>query len=192
MRRAAVLVGLLLVACGKDQPPPVDEGPAPGTREWKLAMARSAAPWEVSLGAQVVELPSGDSAQPVELAAGTTGWTCLVDVLESPAPDPMCADSTFMEWVNAWQARRPPAIRAMGVAYMLQGGQGASDTDPFKATPDSGQPWMADPPHVMIVMPNPRTSFAGLPTTRTVNGPWVMFAGTPYAHIMMPVSAAAR
>lgn len=40
----------------------------------------------------------------------------------------------------------------------------------------------------MIVVPNP-DALKGLPTERTSGGPFVMFAGTPYAHMMVRVTA---
>ncbi len=39
----------------------------------------------------------------------------------------------------------------------------------------------------MVIVPDPAT-LAGLPTTPVGDGPYVMWAGTPYAHIMMPVA----
>jgi len=41
-------------------------------------------------------------------------------------------------------------------------------------------------PHVMIIVPD-ASSLDDLPSDPNSGGPWVMFQGTPYAHIMMPV-----
>lgn len=183
----AAVVLVALISCKQEEPPPQTAAePTPGSLEWKVRMARGAAPWEVAVGARVVEM--GDSGM-TEIAPGTSGWTCIVDVPVTPVPDPMCADSMFLEFVGAQMAGRTPQIRSMAVGYMLHGGQVASDTDPMKMRPDSGQDWLVDPPHLMIAMPNPRTAFAGLPTTRTSGGPWVMWTGTPYAHLMVPAAA---
>lgn len=93
-----------------------------------------------------------------------------------------------MKFLDAILMRRPPQLSATGVVYAGKGGMAASNTDPFKAKPDSGQQWMVVPPYLVIVAPNPRTAFAGWPTTPSGGGPWVMYAGTPYAHLMVPVS----
>jgi hypothetical protein len=188
MKRHGVLLAVSIVlGCGRDEPAPqADAGPEPGSTAWKIQTARSAAPWQVSVGATVVEM-SGDSL--VTLESGSTGWTCILDDPATPAVDPICADATFMEWIAAWQQNTPPRIRSMGVAYMLRGGQTASDSDPRKMTLDEGAAWLEDPPHLMVVMPNPRASFAGLPTSRTPAAPWIMYAGTPYAHLMVPAGA---
>ena len=194
MRRLVPLLAcVLVIACKKEAPPPAEPpGPAPGTAEWKIQNARSAAPFDVGSGATVLDWPASDTARPPQLAAGTNGWSCFPDDRNTPANDPVCADEETMKWFDAKSKHQPPRLAAMGVGYMLQGGKSASDTDPFKLAPDSGQPWLEDPPHLMIFMPNPRAAFAGLPTTRTASGPWVMFAGTPYAHLMVPVSRPAQ
>ena len=69
---------------------------------------------------------------------------------------------------------------------MLQGGSDASNTDPFATEPAAGEEWMTSPPHIMILMPGDldQTVFSTDPHS---GGPWIMWAGTPYEHIMMPV-----
>jgi len=54
-----------------------------------------------------------------------------------------------------------------------------------KATPDNE--WSHHPPHVMIAVPDLK-SLDGLSTDAKNGGPWVMWKGTPYAHIMAPVT----
>ncbi len=197
--RISLALGVLLVTawgwgCSKETPETeaAEPAPPPGSPAWKIRNARTAAPYEVAVGATVLDWPASDTAAPDTLERGVNGWTCFPDYAATPTNDPMCADEEFGRWGEAWMARRPPAVRAMGVGYMLRGGQVASDTDPFKMAPDSGQQWLVDPPHLMIVMPNPRQSFATLPTTRTAAGPWVMYAGTPYAHLMVPLGSPTR
>ena len=43
-------------------------------------------------------------------------------------------------------------------------------------------------PHLMIVVPN-LASLEGISTDPNNGGPYVMYAGTPYAHIMAPITA---
>jgi hypothetical protein len=38
-----------------------------------------------------------------------------------------------------------------------------------------------------MLMPKDPTSLANYPTDFTTGAPYVMFAGTPYAHLMIPV-----
>jgi hypothetical protein len=76
------------------------------------------------------------------------------------------------------------------MAYMLAGGVDASNTDPYATEPPTGDEWIYTGPHVMIIVPDP-AALDGLPTDPNSGGPYVMWKGTPYAHIMMPGTRAA-
>jgi hypothetical protein len=69
---------------------------------------------------------------------------------------------------------------------MLQGDVGASNVDPYatEATPDNQ--WVTSPAHLMIVTPN-AVELDTLPTDPYNGGPWVMWKGTPLAHVMVPI-----
>ncbi len=69
---------------------------------------------------------------------------------------------------------------------MLHGGSDASNTDPFATEPAPGEEWIESGPHIMIVVPE-SAALENLPTDPTSGGPYVMWKGTPYAHIMVPV-----
>ena len=99
--------------------------------------------------------------------------------------DPMCLSKEFVAWGDAWMARKPPKIKGVGLGYMLKGDAGASNTDPFAtaATPDNQ--WVQSGPHLMVATPN-AAGLEGIPTDPQNGGPWVMWAGTPYAHVMVP------
>jgi hypothetical protein len=103
--------------------------------------------------------------------------------------DPMCMDEPWMKWVEAYMAKRPPHVGRVGIGYMLApGGAWGSNTDPYamKATPDNQ--WAHHKPHMMIVVPDVK-ALDGISTDPNDGGPYVMYAGTPYAHIMAPVSS---
>ncbi len=93
-----------------------------------------------------------------------------------------------MEWLHALMAKKPPPEGKAGFVYMLQGGTAASNTDPFATQPPAGGKWLEDGPHVMIVNAKdmaavyPRTGENPDPTQ-----PYVMWPGTPYEHLMIPV-----
>ena len=57
----------------------------------------------------------------------------------------------------------------------------------MKATPDNQ--WHHAPPHVMILVPDLK-SLTGIRTDPANGGPYVMYPGTPYAHIMAPITSA--
>lgn len=148
--------------------------------------ALSAAPNSISNGATVVDWPSGTDADFPELRAGTNGWTCLPDDPLSPSNDPMCLDDQWMEWLTAQIEGRDPEITTFGWAYMLQGGSGASDADPSVMAPPESEDWLIAPPHLMLVGPDALNA-EHFPTHRDSGEPYIMWAGTPYEHFMIPV-----
>ena len=126
------------------------------------------------------------------LRNGTNGWTCMPSSPEefggASVADPMCLDKPFMQWAGAWMAKKDPQVSGVGIAYMLRGDKGASNTDPFATGPTATNQWIVSPPHVMVVVANP-AQLEGISTDPKNGGPWVMWKGTPYAHIMVPVAA---
>ncbi len=188
MKRVAMLFTVVGLAACQQAPPPeqAQAGPAMGTPEWKIQNAMSAAPEAVANEAAVMDWGATPDAQPTQLRAGTNGWTCFTDIPSSPGNDPMCVDQNFMAWAVAWMGHTKPEMKGVGFGYMLQGGSDASNTDPFKMAPDSGQPWVDTGPHVMMVTPNV-AGLAGLPTDHSSGAPYIMWQGTPYAHVMLPV-----
>jgi hypothetical protein len=193
-RTASLLLITLIAAACQPQAEPTEEptesaeaaAPAPdaGSPETKIANATSAAPASIAANAAVVEI--GADGMMMELRAGTNGWTCMPDMPSSPGPDPMCLDANFMAWADAWMKHETPRLSGIGLGYMLQGGSDASNDDPFATGPAPGEQWVETGPHVMVAPADPR-ALETLPTDYTTGAPYVMWRGTPYAHIMMPV-----
>ncbi|MBI4501382.1 MAG: hypothetical protein HY700_09495 [Gemmatimonadetes bacterium] len=187
MNRFALLLIATLVAC--QQTPPKEAakaapaGPAPGTPEWKIQTAMSAGPAAISSNATIAELtPDGKMNT---LREGTNGWMCMPDEPSTPMTDPGCFDKVWQEMFGAYMAKKPFKTQTAGLSYMLKGGQAASNTDPFKMAPDSGQQWLTGGPHVMLIVPDP-AQLKNVPT-EPGGAPWVMWKGTPYVHVMVPV-----
>ena len=63
-----------------------------------------------------------------------------------------------------------------------------SNTEPYEMTETPDHKFAFHPPHLMIAVPDPK-SLAGLPTNPSNGGPYVMWANTPYAHVMVPTTA---
>jgi hypothetical protein len=162
--------------------------PAPGTPEAKIASAVSAGPASITANATVMEWSGNPADKPTVLRDGTNGWTCFVDIPNTPDPDPICADKTTGEWFDAFLSKKPPKITTVGLAYMLVGDSGASETDPWAEGPTPDNKWHKTGPHTMMFVPDPK-QLEGITADHTAGGPYVMWKGTPYAHIMMPVAA---
>jgi hypothetical protein len=156
----------------------------PTTEPDMIKSAMSAAPLAIAQGATIVTM--GEKMTMKTLRAGTNGWTCFPDMPTTPGADPMCLDKNGLEWAHAWMARKNPPPDKMGFGYMLAGGSDASNTDPFATKPAAGGRWVDTGPHVMIL--NIGTKFDGYATTAdNTKVPYIMFPGTPYAHLMLPV-----
>lgn len=156
------------------------------TTEGKIANAESAGPEEIVEEATILDWPASEGGEMVTLRAGTNDYSCLPDDPNTPGNDPMCLDEQWMKWVTAWVSKTEPQIEGVGFGYMFQGGDAASLTDPHATTPPEGQEWAHAGPHLMVITPD-ASQLASLPTDPATGGPWVMWPGTPYVHIMVPV-----
>jgi hypothetical protein len=152
----------------------------------KIDNAMSAAPASIADHATILDNAVDDAGKFVVLREGNNGWYCLPDALGTPGPDPWCFDDMWLEWTYAFMAGKEPNTTEPGLAYMLQGGSDASNTDPFATEPEAGNEWMNSPAHMMLLMPDDLAA-SGFSPDYTQGGPWIMWAGTPYEHLMMPV-----
>lgn len=157
--------------------------PAATTDAAYIAKASTAAPAAVAKDATFIQLkPDGTMRT---LRTGTNQFTCAV--LPGGTGTPMCADKGAMSWMGAYMMKTtPPDV--VGFMYMLAGDQGTSNTDPFATAPTPANHWVKTGPHVMIV--GPAAKMMGYPTNPDPDTakPFVMWSGTPYAHLMIPVT----
>jgi hypothetical protein len=149
-----------------------------------IASAESAAPASISKNATIVSVDAKGAMQ--VLRKGSNGWTCMPDAPTTPGPDPMCMDANAAKWAEAWIGHKPPPAGTVGVMYMLEGGTDASNTDPYATKPSAD--WIKTGPHIMVV--GSKEVLAGYPAGAKpdTSAPYVMWAGTPYAHLMVPVA----
>jgi hypothetical protein len=150
-----------------------------------IESAMAAAPAAVSSGATIVQAQADGSMK--TLREGKNGWTCMADNPATPGPDPMCMDKNAGAWAAAWMGKKTPPADTPGVMYMLAGGTDASNTDPYATAPTAGGDWIRTGPHLMVV--GSTAMLAGYPSGAgpDTKAPYVMWAGTPYAHLMLPV-----
>lgn len=147
--------------------------------------AMSAAPKAVAEEATIMA-PEPDGKMRV-LRQGKGPFTCIPDDPATPGNDPMCLDKNGMEWAQAWMTKTTPPAGKVGFGYMLMGGSDASNDDPFAKTPAPGKKWVDTGAHVMILNPG-AAMIEGYPKhPDNWKRPYVMWADTPYQHIMIPV-----
>ena len=191
-----------LVACQPKAPESAkadtDETPATptaaaGTNEWKIETFSSAAPPAIAANATVMDWNDSTKAPTTQLRKGSNGWTCM-PLNPPPAGGytttaqsaPMCGDSMAMLWGQGFITKTKPKNTAIGLAYMLHGDVGASNTDPNATGPTAQNDWVVTGPHVMVLPANP-SNIAAVPADHGTGEPFQMWKGTQYAHVMMPV-----
>jgi len=186
-----MLIAVTAVAQDKTKSPSKSghEGMAKGSTATSdantIAKAISAAPADIGKNATVMGM--GADGQMKELRAGTNGWMCMLDLVG----DSMCLDKEWQAWGDAWMNKKdPPKPKTVGVAYMLKGDKGASNTDPYAKKATADNQWVVSGPHIML-LPTDVSQLDAYPTDWTKGGPWVMWKGTPYAHIMVPTTSMA-
>ena len=148
--------------------------------------AMRAAPKHVGEHATIVAMGADGAMRTVR--AGDNGFTCMADNPGTPGPDPMCLDAAAMDWLMALLSKKPPAKGRIGLMYMLEGGTDASNTDPYATGPSADNHWIETGPHFMIVGADD-AFYAAYPSgpDPDTDAPYVMWAGTPYQHLMAPV-----
>jgi hypothetical protein len=168
---------------------PAENAPQPATESKAsndpVASAESAAPSSIAHNASIVTADAKGAMTVVR--KGSNGWTCMPDAPTTPGPDPMCFDANAGKWVDAWVHHQPPPAGTVGVMYMLEGGTDASNSDPFATKPTAENNWINTGPHIMVV--GSKEILTGYPSggKPDTSAPYVMWAGTPYAHLMVPV-----
>jgi hypothetical protein len=159
----------------------------------KIANAMAAAPAGIAKNATIMDWAATPGGKPRQLRAGANGWVCYpstpTQLQGAGGEDPMCLDKQWQSWSESWMNKTTPRVTGSGIAYMLRGDKGASNTDPFATGPTPTNQWIASPPHLMVLFEDP-TLLGNFPTDPMNGGPWVMWKGTPYAHLMVPVSDA--
>lgn len=144
-----------------------------------IASAMTAAPASLAKDAAIIA-PNPDGTMKM-LREGTNGFTCMPGGPTNPVGFPMCMDANGANWMAAWRERRPPSADAAGLIYMLSVSPGAAQkSNASSACVRSG-------PHIMIVgSPTLVKSYAASAQPGG-KAPFVMSAGTPYAHLIVPV-----
>jgi hypothetical protein len=86
-------------------------------------------------------------------------------------------------------AGKGAAAQKLGFIYMLRGDNGTSNTDPFAAKETADNNWSKTGPHVMIVGAEAKSMLQAYPRDAKPDPskPYVMWPGTPYEHLMLPV-----
>jgi hypothetical protein len=143
----------------------------------KIERALAAGPASITGHATVAE-PDSEGGLKI-LRQGTNDFTCMPGDPNRAGKPAMCADKVAMQWNSDFEQHKArPGTTVPGIVYMLAGATQRSDSDPFDETSEP----IPIGPHWMIMWPfDPNAS--GLPTTHRPSGAYIMWAGTPWAHL---------
>ena len=143
------------------------------------AQALSSAPKSISKEAGVVRMDKDGKMR--TLRESKNGFTCMV-----VATDKMCNDSNSMEFFGAMmKGEKPP--EKLGISYMLTGDEGASNTDPKATKKTADNHWVVTGPHIMVTGAPAKSLGYTEAADPDPTKPYMMWAGTPYEHAMVPV-----
>jgi hypothetical protein len=173
-----LLIGTRVASRAESRPGPhaarID---ADETTEAKIERAMSAGPADIAKSAKIVDKDA--QGHVVVLREGSNGFTCMPGNPKVIGQPPTCADGPSMQWFADFAAHKPkPTNTVPGITYMLAGATQRSDSDPN----DKTSPAITVPPHWMIMWAFDAKA-TGLPTTHRDTGAYIMWAGSPYAHM---------
>jgi hypothetical protein len=148
----------------------------------QTTLALSAAPARISKDAGVMIY--GADGKLTETRKSANGFTCIPTVMNLPDPDPMCMDAAVQQWMNDLTNNAPkPTNTVPGIAYMAVGGSHFEKDGKIVMSGD-GAKIVKEPPHWMVMWPF-EAAATKLPTVPNPSGVYIMFEGTPYAHLML-------
>jgi hypothetical protein len=146
-----------------------------------IQSAMSAAPASLAEKA-TIKTWSGDT-----LREGSNGWVCLPDNPNNGGTDPWCVDASWLNLLDALSNGKDPTYDKVGIAYMLAGDAPISNITPAGKKEDGD--WVEDlDAHLMVLVPD-HSMYDNISTDPYNGGPWIMWPGTPYAHIMIPIDS---
>ena len=159
--------------------------------EWQIETYSSAAPSYIGDFATVI----GGNGE--ILREGTNGWICQQG---NPRPYPKdgwksaheampaCHDEEGMKWMMAYAEGKAPNLSRDTYMWMLHGDVGEDNTTAGvlnKADAKDPSQWIESGPHLML-LPRDPSALDGMSDDFNTGAPYVMFPGTPGAHVMIP------
>lgn len=143
------------------------------------AQALSSAPKSIAKDAGVVRMDKDGKMR--TLRESKNGFTCMV-----VGTNKMCNDANSMEFFGAMMKGETPTDK-LGISYMLAGDDGASNTDPTATKKTADNHWVVTGPHIMVTGATSKSLGYTEATDPDPTQPYMMWAGTPYEHAMVPV-----
>ena len=146
-----------------------------------MQIAMSAGPENVSGDATII------SHDGTLLKQGSNGWVCMPGTPPNENVNPMCVDPAWQKWLQEYMKgtmglsyEYDPNQATFGMSYMLVGDVPVDNNEPFNTDQSKGV-WVAEGPHLMRCLKNCSKK------TDPYGGPYVMWEGTEFVHVMVPL-----
>ena len=153
------------------------------SQEEQIKLALKAAPAYIAKGAGV--MVPGEDGKLMEIKKSENGFNCLPALENDPEPDPICFDAAVGQYIESFLTKaEKPSNTVPGVAYMAHGGYHWEKDGKVVMEKEPGAKRVKEPPHWMIMWPF-SSQDSKLPNVPNPSGAWVMFDGSPYAHLMV-------
>ncbi|EOD22139.1 hypothetical protein EMIHUDRAFT_463656 [Emiliania huxleyi CCMP1516] len=175
------LLALVAIAVAEDH----------NSASWQIKAYGSAAPDFLAASATISD---GKNV----LKKGTNGWTCMpANPRGMSDPDngwlsaheamPVCFDAAGLDWMEGWMSQSKPVMKRDSYVWMLAGDMGEDNSTPMTMTQaEANGTWIESGPHLMLFPKDPE-SLDSWPDDPFKGEPYVMFKGTDYAHVMIPL-----
>ena len=155
----------------------------PKTDKEKIANAMSAAPKAVAQDATIMDIDEKGEHEGAPRGQGNLHVHARQPDDAGQRPD---VPRQGRHGVGARVDDEGHAAAGVGFGYMLMGGSDASNDDPYATKPAAGKKWVDTGAHVMVLNPGPMAD-AYPKSADDPKKPYVMWPGTPYQHLMIPV-----
>jgi len=156
---------------------------------YQIELYTSAAPAFLSASATVI------GSNGTVLKEGTNSWYCLSSLAvpatgweSARAASPICVDEVGKKWIDGYFAGTPVTLERDTYGWMAAGDTGYCNTNPMCQSDEccADGSFVASGAHMMLIPKDP-TSLVGFPADSTKGEPYVMFPGSGYDHMMIPV-----
>jgi hypothetical protein len=141
------------------------------------ARAMSAGPPEIARSARIADADA--QGKMVVLREGNNGFTCMPGNPRVIGDPPMCADAASMQWAADFKAHKPkPTNTVPGNRVHAGRGDATQRFPPIRYDEFVDHSAL----HWMVMWPfDPKAT--GFPVTHRDPGAYIIWAGSPYAHI---------
>ena len=159
---------------------------SPFSKSALIKIAMSAAPTSISSNATIMDYDG------TVLRQGDTQWMCMTGT-DAQRINPGCMDLEWQKWNQRFMSGEGNDLKnqKFGQAYMLQGDVPVDNDVPLSVMQNDHEKsnengnWHDSGPHLMLLLPG--DVLKQITSNPYAGGSYVMFPGTEWEHLMIPI-----